>query len=108
MRRFTNPSGALAVVACIACFAGSPVAGNPPPPAAPLPASIPSSDYSAFPLLQNVGTNALFPMPPCNGFHLEEATIDQMQAAMKQGNLTSVQLSLCYLERMLQTKDYLK
>jgi amidase len=37
---------------------------------------------SDFPLQQNAGATELFPMPLCNGFKLEEATIDQMQQAL--------------------------
>lgn len=49
-----------------------------------------------FPLLQNENTTELFPMPVCAGtFKLEEATIDQMQKAMKDGILTSQQLVMC-------------
>lgn len=66
------------------------------------------SDSLFFPLLQNANTTELFPMPPCGSFQLEEATIDQMQAAMKNGTLTSQQLVLCYLERAYQTQGYIK
>jgi amidase len=61
-----------------------------------------------FPLLQNANTTELFPMPPCGSFKLEEATIDQMQAAMSNGTLTSRQLVVCYLERAYQTEGYIK
>ena len=50
----------------------------------------------------------LFPMPDCNGFVLEEATIDQLQIAMGKGQLTSVQIALCYLQRIQQTNEYVK
>lgn len=63
---------------------------------------------SIFPLLQNNGTADLFPMAPCGSFILEEATIDDMQEAMSNGTLTSVQLCLCYLQRTLQTNSYIK
>ena len=56
---------------------------------------------------QNEPAN-LFPMPPCNGITLEEATIDQLQDYMSQGKLTSVQLVMCYMQRELQTKEYIK
>ncbi|MCJ1368406.1 hypothetical protein MMC16_007548 [Acarospora aff. strigata] len=49
----------------------------------------------------------LFPIPPCNGLTLEEATIDQLQDAMTDGKLTSSQLVLCYLQRIYQTDDYI-
>ncbi|KAK3988951.1 amidase [Cladorrhinum sp. PSN332] len=48
-----------------------------------------------------------FPVPLCGTFKLEEATIDQMQAAMENGTLTSVQLVKCYLERTFQTNEYI-
>ena len=50
----------------------------------------------------------LFPMPDCNGFVLEEATIDQLQDAMVKGQLTSLQIALCYLQRIQQTDEYVK
>ena len=50
----------------------------------------------------------LFPMPPCNGITLEEATIDQLQAAMNSCKLTSVQLVMCYMTRISQTDGYIK
>ncbi|KAK3321338.1 amidase [Cercophora scortea] len=62
---------------------------------------------SLFPLQQNAGTVNLFPMAPCGSFKLEEATIDQMQAAMKAGTLTSVQLVQCYMQRNYQTDEYI-
>ena len=60
-----------------------------------------------FPIL---GQNAadLFPMPDCNGFVLEEATIDQLQDVMGKGQLTSLQIALCYLQRIQQTDEYIK
>lgn len=61
-----------------------------------------------FPNLDNAETSALFPMPPCNGIVLEEASIDQLQGYMSNGALTSVQLALCYLQRHWQTDDYIK
>lgn len=63
---------------------------------------------SLFPLQQNAETPALFPMPPCGSFNLEEATIDQMQQAMSDGTLTSQQLVLCYMHRTYQTDEYIK
>ena len=57
-----------------------------------------------------LGQNAadLFPMPDCNGFILEEATIDQLQDVMGKGRLTSLQIALCYLQRIQQTDEYVK
>lgn len=63
-----------------------------------------------FPLLQN-GSSAdsgQFPMPLCNGFKLEEATIDQLQEELLSGRLTSVQIVLCYLQRIYQTDEYIR
>ena len=51
---------------------------------------------------------ALFPMPDCNGITLEEATIDQLQDAMGKGQLTIVQIAMCYLQRISQTQGYIK
>ncbi|KAK9796922.1 putative Amidase [Seiridium cardinale] len=61
---------------------------------------------SLFPLEANADTTNFFPMGKCGDFELEEATIDQMQAAMAAGNLTSVQLVMCYMLRNFQTDDY--
>lgn len=63
---------------------------------------------SLFPLEQHADTPALFAMPPCGpaGFALEEATIDQMQAAMANGTLTAQQLAACYLLRNYQVSAY--
>ena len=65
-------------------------------------------DSIFFPSLRNANTTELFPMPQCGNFTLQEATIDQMQATMQNGTLTSTQLVLCYLERAWQTQEYLK
>lgn len=46
-------------------------------------------------------------MPPCGTFSLEEASIDQMQAAMGNGSLTSQQLVTCYMIRTYQTNSYI-
>ncbi|KAK8068555.1 hypothetical protein PG996_007667, partial [Apiospora saccharicola] len=64
------------------------------------------SDVPFFPLQEHADSAQLFPMPPCGGFQLEEATIDQMQAAMGNGTLTSVQLATCYMMRTYQTQEY--
>ncbi|KAH8668428.1 amidase signature domain-containing protein [Xylariales sp. PMI_506] len=61
---------------------------------------------SLFPSEDNADTTSFFPMEKCGSFTLEEATIDQMQAAMKNGSLTSVQLVICYMMRNYQTDDY--
>lgn len=49
-----------------------------------------------------------FPMADCNGVKLEEATIDDLQAAMRDGQLTSVAITICYLQRIYQTDKYIK
>lgn len=61
---------------------------------------------SLFPLEQYADTTELFPMAPCGSFTLEEATIDQMQAAMANGTLTSQQLVTCYMIRTYQISSY--
>lgn len=66
------------------------------------------STADIFPLLQDANTPELFPMSQCGAFQLQEATIDQMQAAMSNGSVTSTQLVLCYLERAYQTQNYLR
>ncbi|GME66156.1 amidase signature domain-containing protein [Neofusicoccum parvum] len=50
----------------------------------------------------------VFPMPLCSGFELEEATIDELQDALNSGALTSVEIVLCYLQRIQQTDAYLR
>jgi amidase len=63
-----------------------------------------------FPQLQDGSNvdNGLFPMPLCRGFKLEEASIDQLQQAMSNGTLTSVQIVLCYLKRIYQIDEYIR
>lgn len=60
-----------------------------------------------FPRLGAPGAS-LFPMRPCHGFKLEEATVDEIQAQLSNGTFTSVQLLGCYLDRIYQTQPYLK
>ncbi|OHE98387.1 amidase [Colletotrichum orchidophilum] len=62
---------------------------------------------SVFPLLEDVGSVELFPMSLCGTFELEEATIDEMQAALAAGTLTSQQLVGCYIQRTYQTQEYI-
>lgn len=50
----------------------------------------------------------MFPMPPYGSFELEEATIDDMQQAMARGQVTSVPLTLCYMQRIYQLQSYTK
>lgn len=60
-----------------------------------------------FPKLGVNGAD-LFPMRDCRGFQLEEASIDEIQAELKAGRLTGVQLLQCYLERIYQVQPYTK
>lgn len=64
-------------------------------------------ELSLFPIEHYYGTAELFPVSPCGSFHLEEATIDQMQEAMSNGTLTSQQLVTCYMIRTYQTNSYI-
>ena len=48
----------------------------------------------------------LFPMPPCKGLPLEEATIDMMQGWMSSGQLPAVDLLTCYIARYDQVDWY--
>lgn len=50
----------------------------------------------------------LFPMRPCKGHQLLEASIDDLQQLLSAGKLTTVDLLQCYLERIYQTDSYLK
>ncbi|KAJ5757730.1 uncharacterized protein N7511_006424 [Penicillium nucicola] len=59
-----------------------------------------------FPRLGAPGAK-LFPMRRCNGFKLEEATVDQIQAQLTNGTFTSVELLGCYMDRIHQTQPYL-
>ena len=60
-----------------------------------------------FPSQDAANTPGLFPMPQCHGITIEEATIDQLQHYMCQGNLTAQQLVVCYLQRIWQTNEYI-
>lgn len=60
-----------------------------------------------FPPINHVDTPELFPMPPCHGVTLEEATVDQLQSYLSSGSLTSAQLLRCYVRRMLQVDEYI-
>lgn len=62
---------------------------------------------SDFPNGDLADTAGLFPMPPCHNITLEEATIDQLQQYLNSGQLTSLQLAVCYIQRMWQTDDYI-
>lgn len=60
-----------------------------------------------FPRLGAPGAS-LFPMRHCHGFKLEEASVDEIQAQLSNGSLTTVQLLECYMDRIHQTQPYLK
>ena len=95
LQPFTNIS-VLAPTTIGYCFPNAPTAETL---ATPFPYYFPKLGQSAA---------DLFPMPDCNGFVLEEATIDQLQDAMGRGQLTSLQIALCYLQRFEQTYEYIK
>ncbi|USW50196.1 Putative amidase signature domain-containing protein [Septoria linicola] len=61
----------------------------------------------AFPVQELANTTELFPMPACHGKTIEEASIDQLQSYLSQGQLTTQQLALCYLQRIWQTDEYI-
>ncbi|KAJ0417486.1 amidase signature domain-containing protein [Aspergillus carlsbadensis] len=61
-----------------------------------------------FPPINADNGGDLFPMRPCKGHQLLEASIDDLQALLSTGKLTSVELLQCYLERIYQTNSYLK
>ncbi|KAL1582804.1 hypothetical protein WHR41_08318 [Cladosporium halotolerans] len=50
---------------------------------------------------------AMFAMPDCNGFPIEDVSIDVLQDYMSSGNLTSSDLVGCYIQRHLQTDFYI-
>jgi amidase len=60
-----------------------------------------------FPSQNTTGSSGLFPMSRCDGFVLEEATIDQLQSVMSNGTLTSLTLLKCYLKRIWQVDKYI-
>ncbi len=63
-----------------------------------------------FPVLRegSQADSGQFPMPLCHGFKLEEASIEQLQHALSNGTLTSVQIVLCYMQRIYQTDQYVR
>ena len=69
--------------------------------------TLPSPFPYDFPNQNAANTPSLFPMPQCHGVTIEEATIDQLQQYTADGNLTSQQLAVCYLQRIWQTDDYI-
>lgn len=60
-----------------------------------------------FPVISAPGVDK-FPMPLCNGFKLEEATIDEIQDALSSGVLTTKQVAKCYVDRIHQTNEWIK
>jgi hypothetical protein len=52
--------------------------------------------------------NTPFPMPSCQGFTLEEASVDAIQKQLSSGKLTSRQLVQCYLDRINTVNPYLQ
>ncbi|SMQ47979.1 unnamed protein product [Zymoseptoria tritici ST99CH_1A5] len=52
-------------------------------------------------------TSDLFPMALCQGKKIEEASIDQLQSYLSNGDITSQQLAICYIQRIWQTDDYI-
>lgn len=61
---------------------------------------------SPNPSTQDAVSQGLFPMAHCRGVTLEEVTIDQLQAYMSEGFLTSVDILQCYLARYEQVNNY--
>ena len=57
---------------------------------------------------QDASPARLFAMPRCQGVDIEDASIDQLQQWLTSGDLTSVQLLTCYIQRHLQTGQYIK
>ncbi|KAK5697151.1 hypothetical protein LTR97_007286 [Elasticomyces elasticus] len=55
----------------------------------------------------NVSSDRLFAMPLCCGVQIEDASIDELQAYMSDGRLNSVELVTCYMQRYLQTDQYI-
>ena len=55
-----------------------------------------------------MNTPSLFPMPECHGIVIEEATIDDLQDALRNGQLTSLMLAECFLKRREQVDVYIK
>ena len=67
-------------------------------------------DYAQSPATSynNVSATAWHAMPLCKGHKIEDATIDELQEFMTSGNLTTVQLVTCYIQRYYQTNQYIK
>lgn len=56
----------------------------------------------------NVSATKWHSMPSCNGIIIEDATINDLQTYMTEGNLSSVELTICYMQRVFQTNPYIK
>ena len=67
-------------------------------------------DYTQSPstTYNNVSASAWHAMPLCKGHKIEDATIDELQEFMTIGNLTTVQLVTCYMQRYYQTNGFIK
>lgn len=67
-------------------------------------------DYTESPstTYNNVSASAWHAMPLCKGHKIEDATINELQDFMTNGNLTTVQLVTCYMQRYYQTNQYIK
>lgn len=57
---------------------------------------------------QHASPAQLFAMPSCQGFDIEDATIDELQTYMASGKLSSVILVTCYMQRAFHTGEYIK
>lgn len=60
-----------------------------------------------FPALAASGADK-FPMQDCGSFALHEASIDEILAAYASSTTTIVEVANCYVQRIRQTKDYIK
>lgn len=66
------------------------------------------SYLAQFPLnFTTASVKSLNTLNLCNGVIIEEATIDNLQRYMSEGKLTSVQLTTCYMYRVLQVERYI-
>jgi hypothetical protein len=63
--------------------------------------------FIAIPLAFGQSIDDPFPMPLCYGYVIEEASINTIQQYISNGNLTSVQLTKCLLQRIAQLNLYL-
>lgn len=61
-----------------------------------------ATEYN-FPQTQSA---EIFPMAQCKGITLEEATIDQLQDYMLKGQISAVDLAMCYMARYVQLNGF--